>query len=157
MIQSCSGTLVRNDTHHLHSPWEGIMKRFVFGITCLVLCTVGGCGTSTGEDGTGRGSLSSPSPSASSAIPSVFPTPSEMTATVPNTQTTTHAPQPKLTTKSVPKPTTHAPQPTKTTAHGVYYKNCAEARAAGAAPMHRGEPGYRPGLDRDHDGIACDE
>lgn len=38
----------------------------------------------------------------------------------------------------------------------VYYENCAEVRAAGAAPLHRGEPGYRPGLDRDGDGIACD-
>lgn len=38
----------------------------------------------------------------------------------------------------------------------VYYRNCAEARAAGAAPIRRGEPGYRPGLDRDHDGIACE-
>jgi len=38
----------------------------------------------------------------------------------------------------------------------VYYANCAAARAAGAAPIHRGEPGYRPGLDRDGDGIACE-
>jgi endonuclease YncB( thermonuclease family) len=37
-----------------------------------------------------------------------------------------------------------------------YYPNCAAARAAGAAPMHRGEPGYRLGLDGDHDGIACE-
>lgn len=36
----------------------------------------------------------------------------------------------------------------------VYYKNCTEARQAGAAPIYRGEPGYRPGLDRDNDGIA---
>ncbi|OBF91069.1 calcium-binding protein [Mycobacterium sp. 852002-51163_SCH5372311] len=37
-----------------------------------------------------------------------------------------------------------------------YYKNCAEARAAGVAPIHKGDPGYRPGLDRDNDGIACE-
>lgn len=37
-----------------------------------------------------------------------------------------------------------------------YHKNCSEARAAGAAPIHEGEPGYRPGLDRDGDGIACE-
>ena len=36
----------------------------------------------------------------------------------------------------------------------VYYRNCAEARAAGTTPIREGEPGYRPGLDRDHDGIA---
>lgn len=38
----------------------------------------------------------------------------------------------------------------------VYYANCSEARAAGAAPIRRGEPGYRPALDRDNDGIACE-
>lgn len=38
----------------------------------------------------------------------------------------------------------------------VYYPNCAAARAAGAAPIMEGEPGYRPALDRDHDGIACE-
>ncbi|MFI6866127.1 excalibur calcium-binding domain-containing protein [Nocardia sp. NPDC050406] len=39
----------------------------------------------------------------------------------------------------------------------VYYKNCAAARAAGAAPLHRGEPGYRSELDADGDGTACDK
>ncbi|MGW2814138.1 excalibur calcium-binding domain-containing protein [Streptomyces sp. NPDC001415] len=38
----------------------------------------------------------------------------------------------------------------------VYYKNCAAVRAAGAAPLHRGEPGYAAHLDRDGDGIACE-
>lgn len=38
----------------------------------------------------------------------------------------------------------------------VYYKNCAAVRAAGKAPLYRGQPGYRPGLDRDGDGIACE-
>ena len=39
---------------------------------------------------------------------------------------------------------------------GTYYANCADAWAAGAAPLHRGDPGYRAGLDRDDDGIACE-
>ncbi|MCP2164443.1 thermonuclease family protein [Goodfellowiella coeruleoviolacea] len=38
----------------------------------------------------------------------------------------------------------------------VYYANCSQAKAAGAAPLHRGEPGYRAGLDRDNDGVACE-
>jgi len=42
------------------------------------------------------------------------------------------------------------------TAAGVYYRNCNEARAAGAAPLRFGEPGYRPEMDGDHDGIACE-
>ncbi|MEZ2389919.1 excalibur calcium-binding domain-containing protein [bacterium RCC_150] len=38
----------------------------------------------------------------------------------------------------------------------VYYANCTAARAAGAAPIYRGQPGYRPALDRDNDGVACE-
>jgi hypothetical protein len=38
----------------------------------------------------------------------------------------------------------------------VYYKNCDAARAAGAAPVYRGDPGYRSALDRDDDGIGCE-
>ena len=36
------------------------------------------------------------------------------------------------------------------------YSNCTEARAAGAAPVRRGEPGYGAHLDRDNDGIGCE-
>lgn len=39
---------------------------------------------------------------------------------------------------------------------GASYRNCSEARAAGAAPIYRGQPGYAPHLDRDGDGIACE-
>jgi hypothetical protein len=38
----------------------------------------------------------------------------------------------------------------------TYYPNCAAARAAGVAPINRGEPGYRHGLDADGDGVACE-
>lgn len=38
----------------------------------------------------------------------------------------------------------------------VYYQNCAAARAAGVAPINAGQPGYRAGLDRDNDGVACE-
>ncbi|WP_409300309.1 excalibur calcium-binding domain-containing protein [Peribacillus sp. SCS-155] len=41
-------------------------------------------------------------------------------------------------------------------AANVYYKNCDAARAAGAAPVHKGEPGYAKHLDRDGDGVGCD-
>ena len=37
-----------------------------------------------------------------------------------------------------------------------YFANCSEARAAGAAPIRRGEPGYASHLDRDGDGVACE-
>lgn len=51
-------------------------------------------------------------------------------------------------------PSTPPPPPASTTS--VYYKNCDAARAAGAAPIRVGQPGYRTGLDRDGDGTACD-
>lgn len=38
----------------------------------------------------------------------------------------------------------------------VYYANCAAARAAGAAPVYAGSPGYGTHLDRDGDGIGCE-
>ena len=38
----------------------------------------------------------------------------------------------------------------------VYYVNCSEARAAGAAPVYRGDPGYAAHLDRDNDGVGCE-
>ncbi|APG93506.1 excalibur calcium-binding domain-containing protein [Sinorhizobium americanum] len=38
----------------------------------------------------------------------------------------------------------------------VYFRNCSDARAAGAAPIYAGEPGYSRKLDRDGDGVACE-
>jgi hypothetical protein len=60
-------------------------------------------------------------------------------------------PAPKTTVSPVPIVAPPPPEPVD-----VYYSNCSAARAAGAAPLHVGEPGYRSGLDRDHDGVACE-
>ena len=38
----------------------------------------------------------------------------------------------------------------------AYYENCTAARAAGAAPVRRGDPGYGSHLDRDGDGVGCE-
>ncbi len=38
----------------------------------------------------------------------------------------------------------------------VVYPNGAAVRAAGKAPLLRGQPGYSPNLDRDGDGRACE-
>ncbi|MFI1221665.1 MULTISPECIES: excalibur calcium-binding domain-containing protein [unclassified Streptomyces] len=57
------------------------------------------------------------------------------------------SPTPTPTPKPVPKATTPAP---------VYYKNCDAVRAAGAAPVEKGDPGYAPHLDRDGDGVGCE-
>jgi hypothetical protein len=41
--------------------------------------------------------------------------------------------------------------------NSAYYPNCAAVRAAGAAPIYLGQPAYRPQLDADRDGIACEQ
>jgi len=52
-------------------------------------------------------------------------------------------------------PTTAAASPPA--GGSTYYANCAAVRAAGAAPIHRGEPEHRSGLDRDRDRVACEQ
>lgn len=59
---------------------------------------------------------------------------------------------PETTSQYVPPP----PAPSPSSISPVYYPNCKAARAAGAAPIYAGQPGYRPGLDRDGDGVACE-
>lgn len=39
---------------------------------------------------------------------------------------------------------------------GDAWGGCDTARAAGTAPIYRGEPGYRADMDGDDDGIACE-
>jgi hypothetical protein len=48
-----------------------------------------------------------------------------------------------------------APEPVVVEQSSAFH-SCREARAAGAAPMYRGQPGYNPALDGDGDGIACE-
>lgn len=50
-----------------------------------------------------------------------------------------------------------APQaPVAPAAPSSSYANCSEVRAAGAAPIYAGEPGYGRHLDRDGDGVGCE-
>lgn len=91
----------------------------------------------------------------------------------PTTETVTAAPAPRAA-AGQPAKTTKTPAPqaalkratatTKPAAPRVavekataYYANCAAAKRAGTAPLHRGGPGYRAGLDRDSDGVACEK
>src|SRR5688572_25205495 len=39
---------------------------------------------------------------------------------------------------------------------GGAFRNCTAARAAGAAPVRRGDPRYGSHLDRDDDGVGCE-
>lgn len=51
-----------------------------------------------------------------------------------------------------PQGLTGSSSPRRSTA----FANCSAARAAGAAPVRRGDPGYSSHLDRDGDGVGCE-
>ncbi|MCJ0869015.1 excalibur calcium-binding domain-containing protein [Streptomyces sp. AP-93] len=72
----------------------------------------------------------------------------------PQTPGSGKTPAPAATGKAKPPASSPTPAPAP---KDTYYKNCAEAKAAGAAPIRRGQPGYGKHLDRDNDGIACDK
>lgn len=60
---------------------------------------------------------------------------------------------PKTQAQPAPKP---AAQPAAPDSGSAYYGNCDAARAAGAAPVRSGDPGYGRHLDRDGDGVGCE-
>ncbi|WP_327635757.1 excalibur calcium-binding domain-containing protein [Kribbella sp. NBC_00482] len=110
-------------------------------------------------------------PSTSTTSPT-SPSSTPPTTTTPTTPTTT-TPAPTTPTPTTPSPSTPTPTPTATTAvpsatpssspsstpsttPAVVYRDCAEVRAAGKAPLYRGDPGYTPELDNNGDGIACE-
>lgn len=76
--------------------------------------------------------------------PQPAPAPDPTPAPAPQNLVEVPAPAP------APQP---APEPQN---QGAYYANCKQAKAAGAAPLYEGQPGYRPELDRDRDGVACE-
>ncbi len=103
------------------------------------------------------------------------PTTTALTTTaVPSETVTVYAPPPTPTTQYEPAPAPEsvyvaepesvyvAPAPAPFTAipdapSSVSYANCAAVRAAGAAPIYAGSPGYSLKLDRDRDGVACEK
>lgn len=100
-----------------------------------------------------------PSPSPTTTSPSPTPTTTSPTPT-PEPEPTSEAPAPAPE-PAQPERHEEAPAPVHQEQRApepqTYYANCAAARAAGAAPIYQGQPGYRSGLDRDGDGIACDK
>jgi endonuclease YncB( thermonuclease family) len=57
---------------------------------------------------------------------------------------------------SLPK-TRARPQPVYSPPKSSLYANCTEVINAGAAPLRRGDAGYSTKLDRDSDGVACED
>ncbi|MFD4158542.1 excalibur calcium-binding domain-containing protein [Streptomyces hydrogenans] len=110
-----------------------------------------------------------PEPTTESPRPTPEPTTQAPTteAPTPTPEPTTEAPEPAPTTPKPAKPkpvqTTQPPEtaepepePTEDAGSSVYYANCSAVRAAGAAPIRVGDPGYSRKLDRDGDGVACE-
>jgi micrococcal nuclease len=62
---------------------------------------------------------------------------------------------PKALAPSAPKATT-SPAPVAPPGSAFTYKSCAAVRAAGAAPIRAGDPGWSSKLDRDGVGVACE-
>lgn len=90
-----------------------------------------------------------PPPSPTYAPPSFTTTPTPLPtseAPVYSTPTTTYLPPPTTSVAPV-----YEPAPERT-----YYRNCRQAHADGRYNIPVGDPAYRPGLDRDGDGYACE-
>lgn len=100
-----------------------------------------------------------PVPPTTQTPPPAVPSSPQPQPAVQVPRTATPQPEPPPTSRPDPEPApAPPPQPTATSGPqpAVYYQNCTEARDAGAAPLYAGEPGYRSGLDRDGDGVACE-
>lgn len=93
----------------------------------------------------------------SSAVP-VPGCPSGYVPSVPTTTPTTSPVASAPTTTVTTTPGTSSAPPRDVPAGGPepVYENCDEVRAAGAAPIYRGDPGFREKFDRDGDGVGCE-
>lgn len=156
-----------NAPHHPSpgGPFTVHTVRRSLSLAALTACTLlaSACGST---------STSGPAPTTPKTT-AVTTTPAPTTATAPTPTAVTSAPQPIQPLVPAPPPATPpttaaaaapppppqapTPEPTTNPTPSVYYKSCADAKRAGAAPLHRGDPGYRPELDRDGDGIACEK
>ncbi|MDD1476319.1 GmrSD restriction endonuclease domain-containing protein [Arthrobacter sp. H16F315] len=63
---------------------------------------------------------------------------------------------PNMPARAAPAPAAPGPAAPAPAPAAVFYANCAAARAAGAAPLRSGQPGYREQMDGDRDGVACE-
>ncbi|GGU18514.1 excalibur calcium-binding domain-containing protein [Streptomyces violascens] len=141
----------------------------ISGLLGALAFTTTGCQDDTAKPEKMKAPVASASAVTPSASASPSPTPSASPSATPSS--TPAVPTPPAP-KAPPKPKTNGPSlpPPMNDGGGngggdsgsggggsVYYKNCAAVRAAGAAPLHRGDPGYAAHLDRDGDGIACEK
>jgi hypothetical protein len=136
-------------------------------LALLALLVVGGIANACGggEEPESRPSYLAPLTTTATLMPTPAPTtassgrasPTRVAAPTTAATSTTPTGDPDPRPRPQPQP---QPQPQDDDDSGssgsVYYPNCTAARAAGAAPIRAGEPGYRSALDRNNDGVACE-
>ncbi|SFT93976.1 Excalibur calcium-binding domain-containing protein [Geodermatophilus amargosae] len=91
---------------------------------------------------------------AAPSTPAAVPTTARPVPTTPRP-----APAPVPVPAPAPRPApapAAAPAPAPAPVGGPTYANCTEVKAAGAAPIHPGDPGWQPKFDRDGDGVGCE-
>lgn len=90
--------------------------------------------------------------------PLVGPTdsgPGEARTAPPTGPAATKQPKRRATREPKPKVTRHARRTHASAPAAVHYRRCADVPEA-LKPLRADDPGYRPGLDRDGDGEACE-
>jgi hypothetical protein len=92
-----------------------------------------------------------PAPTTTNAPPATTPAPQPAPRPQPQPE-----PRPEPRPEPQPQPRATDNDDDEDSGGSVYYKNCKAARAAGAAPVRRGDPGYASHLDRDGDGVGCE-
>ncbi|AIY02282.1 hypothetical protein ART_2683 [Arthrobacter sp. PAMC 25486] len=92
-----------------------------------------------------------PPPAAPPAEPVILPPPAPIAPVAPVEAAPQPAPEPAPPVEvPAPAPFVEVPGPEP------YYQNCSAVRAAGAAPIHAGEPGFLSKFDGDGDGVGCE-
>lgn len=139
-------------------------KAGVVTVGALLIGTAVGVGGANGTDASAIAATPTSRPSVSISV-KPGPTVTVMATPAPApTVTVTAKPVPAPTVTITRAPATKAPAtkavpfvaPPPAEDSSAYYSNCAAARNAGVAPLRRGDAGYRSGLDRDNDGLACE-
>lgn len=125
-------------------------------------------GTTTTVTATTRPTTTSAKPTTTTAPPSTTTTLAPVPFVAPVTTTTeppVDTPPPLVEAEPEYVPPVEEPEPeyvppppvdVPEAPSAVSYANCDAVRAAGAAPIYAGQPGYSFDLDRDRDGVACD-
>ncbi len=126
----------------------------VLPVAVSLVMVAGGCSGSTKS--LSPATTIGPSTTLDSATTTVLPlgSPDSTTASTPAAPEAPETP----TTPTTPAAATGAPPPSPAapSAPTSVYGSCDEVRAAGKAPIRRGDPGFTPSLDRDGDGTGCE-